>query len=64
MISKLTMRVKNALKKLDKQADEYNALSDQIFETSEIYHTASFALTDKGGPPPNGMSQQPTQQPP
>jgi len=52
MISKLTTRVKNALKKLDKQANEYNALSNQIFETSQLYHTASFALADKGGPPP------------
>jgi len=64
MISKLTTRVKNALKKLDKQADEYNALSDRIFKTSQIYHAASFALTSKEGPPPNGTSQQPTQQPP
>jgi len=52
MISKLTTRVKNALKKLDKQANEYNALSDRIFETSQLYHAASFALADKGGPPP------------
>jgi len=33
-----------------RQAGEYNALSDQIFETSQIYHAASFALTYKGGP--------------
>jgi len=52
MISKLTTRVKNTLKKLDKQANEYNALSDRIFETSQLYHAASFALADKGGPPP------------
>jgi len=38
MILKLTTRVKNAVKKLDKQANEYNALSDQIFETSQMYH--------------------------
>jgi len=52
MISKLTTRVKNAVKKLDKQADKYNALSDQIFETSQMYHAASFALSSNGGPPP------------
>jgi len=52
MISKLTTRVKNAVKKLDKQADEYNALSDWIFNTSLIYHAASFALSSNGGPPP------------
>jgi len=52
MISKLTTRVKNAVKKLDKQADEYNALSDQIFETSQMYHAASLALAERGGPPP------------
>jgi len=52
MISKLTTRVKNTLKKLDKQADEYNALSDRIFKTSQMYHAASLALAERGGPPP------------
>jgi len=52
MISKLMTRVKNAVKKLNKQADKYNALSDQIFETSQQYHAASLALAKRGGPPP------------
>jgi len=52
MISKPTTRVKNALKKLDKQADRYNALSNRIFKTSQTYHAVSLALADRGGPPP------------
>jgi len=52
MISKLTTRVKNVVKKLNKQADKYNALSDWIFETSQQYHAASLALAERGGPPP------------
>jgi len=51
-IAKLTTQVKNTLKKLDKQADKFNALSDLIFETSQIYHTVSLSLTSKGGPLP------------
>jgi len=51
-IAKLTTRVKNTLKKLDKQANKFNALSDQIFETSQMYHAVSFSLTSNGGPPP------------
>jgi len=52
MISKLTTRVKNNLKKLDKQANKFNQLSDQIFETSQMYHAVSLALSSNGGPPP------------
>jgi len=52
MILKLTTRVKNNLKKLDKQADEFNMLSDQIFKTSQMYHAVSLALTSNGGPSP------------
>jgi len=52
MISKLTTRVKNNLKKLDKQANNFSQLSDQIFETSWMYHAVSLALSSRGGPPP------------
>jgi len=65
MILKLTTRVKNAVKKLDKQANEYNTLSDQIFETSQQYHAASLALAERGGPPPPMVCPwQPKEQPP
>jgi len=52
MISKLTMRVKNAVKKLDKLADDFNKLTDWIFDSSLMYHRASLALANRGGPCP------------
>jgi len=52
MILKLTRRVKNSVKKLDKLADDYNELSDRIYETSQQYHAASLALSKRGGPRP------------
>jgi len=52
MISKLTTRVKNAVKKLDKLADDFNKLTDRIFESSLMYHGASLALANRGGPCP------------
>jgi len=52
LISKLTTRVKNAIKKLNKMADDYNKLSDKIYETSLQYHAAALMLSKKGGPPP------------
>jgi len=51
---KTNMRVKKVLKKLDKLADDYSALSDRIFKTSQQYHTASLALSERGGPRPRG----------
>jgi len=50
-IAKLTTQVKNTLK-LDKQANKFNALSDCIFERSQMYHAVSFSLTSNGRPPP------------
>jgi len=44
-IAKLTTQVKNTLKKLDKQADEFSTLSECIFKTSQTYHAASKSLT-------------------
>jgi len=52
LISKLTTRVKNAVKKLDKLADDFNKLTDRIFESTLTYHTASLALANRGGPCP------------
>jgi len=52
LISKLTRRVKNAIQKLDKLADDYKELSDKIFEASLMYHGTSLALANSGGPPP------------
>jgi len=52
MISKLTTRVKNAVKKLDKLADNFNKLTDQIFYSSLMYHGASLVLANRGGPRP------------
>jgi len=52
LISKLTRRVKNSVQKLDKLADYYNELLDKIFNASLMYHRASLALTNSGGPPP------------
>jgi len=52
MISKLTKRVKNSVQKLDKLADDYNKLSDRIFNASLMYHGASLALANRGGSPP------------
>jgi len=52
LISKLTTKVKTAVKKLNKMADDYKELSDRIFKTSQQYHAASLALSEKGGPPP------------
>jgi len=42
--------VKNTLKKLDHQANKFNALSQSIFETSQTYHAALQTLTAYGGP--------------
>jgi len=52
LISKLTTRVKNAVKKLDKMGDDYKELLDRIFKTSLQYHAASLTLSERGGPPP------------
>jgi len=52
LISKLTTRVKNAVKKLNKMANNYKELLDRIFEMSLQYHAASLALSKRGGPPP------------
>jgi len=52
LLSKLTTRVKTAVKKLNKMADDYKELSDRIFKTSLQYHAASCALSKRGGPPP------------
>jgi len=52
LISKLTRRVKNSVKKLDKLADNYNELSDRIYKASQQYHAASLELSERGGPPP------------
>jgi len=52
LISKLTRRVKNSLQKLDKLADNYNELSERIFNASLMYHGTSLALANSGGPPP------------
>jgi len=52
LLNKLTTRVKTAVKKLDKMADDYKELSDRIFETSLQYHPAALTLSKKGGPPP------------
>jgi hypothetical protein len=52
LLSKLTTRVKNAIKKLNKMADDYNKLSEKIYQTSLQYHAASLALSKRGGPPP------------
>jgi len=52
LLSKLTTRVKNVIKKLNKMADDYNELLDKIYETSLQYHAASLVLSKKGGPPP------------
>jgi len=52
LISKLTTRVKNAVKKLNKMANNFKELSDRIFETSLQYHAASLMLSKRGGPPP------------
>jgi len=40
------------LKKLDKQANKFNELSQYIFETSQTYHAALMSLTSCGRPPP------------
>jgi len=52
MILQLTTRVKNAVKKLNKLADNFNQLTDQIFDSSLMYHAASLALANRGGPRP------------
>jgi len=52
LLSKLTTRVKTAVKKLDKMADDYKELSDRIFKTSLQYHAAFCTLSERGGPPP------------
>jgi len=52
LLSKLTTRVKNVIKKLNKMADDYNELLDKIYKTSLQYHAASLVLSKKGGPPP------------
>jgi len=52
MIWKLTMRVKNYIKKLDKLADNYSELTDKIYKTSQQYHAASLVLSERGGPCP------------
>jgi len=52
MILKLTRRVKNSVKKLDKLADDYSNLAGRIYKTSQQYHAASLALSKRGGPPP------------
>jgi len=48
----LTTRVKNAVKRLDKLADNFNDLSDRILAASLHYHGASLALSEKGGARP------------
>jgi len=55
-MAKLTTQVKNTLKKLDHQADEFNALSQHIYKTSLTYQAASKTLEGYSGPPPNGTS--------
>jgi len=52
LVSKLTTRVKNSVKKLDKLADDFNKLLDRIFDASLMYHRASLALANRGGPCP------------
>jgi len=52
LVSKLTTRVKNSIKKLDKLADNYSKLSDRIFDSSLMYHAASLVLANRGGPCP------------
>jgi len=49
LVSKLTTRVKNSVKRLDKLADDFNKLSDRIFNASLMYHGASLALANRGG---------------
>jgi len=44
--------VKNAVKRLDKLADNFNDLSDWIFKASLLYHGASLALSQNGGAHP------------
>jgi len=46
------MQVKNTLKKLDQQADNFNALSQHIYDTSLSYFAALQTLEAYGGPPP------------
>jgi len=55
-IAKLTMQVKNTLKKLDQQANKFNSLSQHIYDTSLSYFTALQTLKALSGPPPNGTS--------
>jgi len=51
-IAKLTTQVKNMLKKLDHQANKFNALSQHIFKTSQTYHSALQTLEAYGRPSP------------
>jgi len=53
-ITYLTTQVKNALKKLDREADDFNAISQQIYQTSLTYYMASQMLESYSGalPPP------------
>jgi len=48
----LTTRVKNAVKRLDKLADDFNDLSDWIFKASLLYHGASLVLSENRGARP------------
>jgi len=52
LLQGLTTRVKNAVKRLDKLADDFNDLSERIFTASLNYHAASLALTENGGARP------------